>query len=364
MKRKFGIFCILLALLLSLVGCGKETEYPPVESTEEERETVMTLTDGDRAIEVPYELYRALFLTYRSEFDGGDTTLWKKEGSETLLAAISEKITKQVSEIYAAFSVARSIGYDPYGKEAEEKIKSYIKAGVEGGYVDGMSVEGHGTYEAYLAYLETMHLNYSTQVLLFRYLLSLRAVEEYYLGASDEYGNEVTAPALVPTDEELRAFYFGDESVRVLRIFLDAKSYTQARAEEIRNTVAKKSGEEAVAAYMISQTTMPGSEVRTGYTFGRYTLESAYYDEVTRAAFSLAVGETSAPIATSTGSESGYYILYRCEKSEENFTGAKESVKENYLQNEVGKILAEKQDSLEKSAKMTKNIDISKILGE
>ena len=363
MKKRFGIFCLLLALLFSFVGCGKDAEYPPVESTAEERETVMTLTDGDRAIDVPYELYSALFLTYREEFDGGDASLWEKEGSDALLEAISEKIVGRVSEIYAAISVARDIGFDAYGKEAEDKIKAYIKAGVEGGYIDGMSVEGHGTYEAYLAALESMHLNYSVQVLLFRYLISLRAVQDYYLGTVDEYGNEVTAPALVPTEEELRDFYFGEESVRVLRIFLDGKSYTAERAKEIRDTIAGKKSESAVASYMIGQTTMPGSEVRAGYTFGRYTLESAYYEEVTRAAFALSVGETSAPISTSTGAETGYYILYRGAKSEENFADVQDSIKENYLQNEIGKKLAEKQNSLEKSAKMTKTIDILSVLG-
>ena len=53
MKRKFVILCLLSAMLLSLFSCGKETEYPPVESTEEERATVITMTDGDRALDVP-----------------------------------------------------------------------------------------------------------------------------------------------------------------------------------------------------------------------------------------------------------------------------------------------------------------------
>lgn len=363
MKKKFGLLCLVFALLFSLLSCNKETEYPAVDSTEEERETVMTLVDGDRSIEVPYELYRALFLTYRKEFDGGDLTLWTGEGKDALLEKMNDKIFGRVAEIYAALSAARDIGFDPYGSEAEAKIKSYIKAGVEGGYIDGMSVEGHGTYDAYLAYLESMHLNYSVQVLLFRYLISLRAVQDYYLGTVDEYGNEKTAPTLKPTEEELRDFYFGEDSVRVLWIFLDGKSYTESRANEIRATLAAKPDETAVANYMIGQTTTPGSEVLAGHTIGRFTLESSYYEEVTRAAFSLAIGETSLPIATSTGSESGYYILYRGEKSEENFTSAKDAVKENYMQNEVGKILSGKKYSMKNSANMTKTVDISALLG-
>ena len=363
MKRKSGILCLLFALLFSFFGCAKKAEYPPVESTEEERATVMTMTDGNRSVDVPFELYRALFLTYRETFDGGDTSLWSKDGSDALFARINEKIFTETAEIYAALSAARDIGFDPYGKEAEAKISAYIKAGVEGGYIDGMSVEGHGSYEKYLAYLESQHLNYSVQVLLFRYLISMRAVQDYYLGTLDKYGNEKTAPKLVPTEEDLRSYYFGEDSVRVLWIFLDGRSYSASRAKEIRDAVAAKSDETAVANYMIGQTTTPGSEVLAGHTIGRYTLPSSYYEEVTRAAFSLAVGETSAPLATSTGTESGYYILYRGEKSEENFLFSKDSVKENYLQNEIGKIFASKSESMKKSAEMTKTIDIPSLFG-
>ena len=363
MKRKFVILCLLSAMLLSLFSCGKETEYPPVESTEEERATVITMTDGDRALDVPYELYRALFLTYREEFDGGNPSLWSEAGSDLLLEKINDRILDRIAEIYAVLGVARDIGFDPYGKEAEEKIKTYVKASVEGGYIDGMNVEGHGTYEKYLAYLESVHLNYSVQILLFRYLIALRAVQDHYLGVVDEYGNEESAPALKPTDDDLRAFYFGEDSVRVLWIFLDGQSYTERRAKEIRDTVAGKPDEAAVAAYMIGQTTTPGPEVLAGHTIGRYTLESSYYLDVTDAAFSLAVGETSAPVATATGTESGYYILYRAEKSEENFTSYKDSVKENYMQNEVGRILSEKRESLKNSSVMKTNIDISSLIG-
>lgn len=363
MKRYLLLPLLLLSVLFSAVGCGKST-YPPVESTAAERATVMTLTDGDRQIDIPHELYRTLFLTYRAEYDGGNAALWSEEGAEALREQINERIFSRTAEIYAVLSLAKEIGFDPYGTSADKTVEEYIKAGVEGGYIDGMSVDGYGgDYDAYLKALGSLHMNYSVHTLMLRYLVSLRAVQEYYIGSLDSYGNTETEGVLKPTKETLSDFYYGEESARVLWVFLDAESYTAERAAAIRNAIASQGSEEAVASYMIGHTTAPGSEIRTGHVIGRYTLNASYYAEVTETAFSLSVGETSAPIATATGTEAGYYILYRAEKSAANLAELSD-LEDNYKSNEVGRRIAEKQESLKNSAKMTTVIDFFALIGE
>lgn len=363
MKRCLLSLFLLFSVLFCFVGCGDST-YPPIESTEAERATVMTLIDGDRQIDVPLELYRTLFLTYREELDGGDATLWQGENAEALRSAVNDKIFSRVARIYAVLSLAKEIGFDPYGTSAENKITEYIKASVDGGYIDGMSVDGYGgDYDAYLASLARMHMNYSVQTLLLRYLISLRAIEEYYQGSVDSYGNVKTEAALKPTEEELSAFYYGEESVRVLWVFLDGESYTQARAEAIRNDIAALQSERAVAAYMINHTTAPGSETAAGHVIGRYTLSDAYYAEITEAAFSLSVGRTSEAIAVATGTEAGYYILYRAEKSAENYAVLTD-LSENYIENRIGETIHVKQNSLKNSAKMSTVVDLFSLIGE
>lgn len=72
MKRAVSLFLLLAILLSLLVGCKEK--YPKIESTDEEARVVATLSVGEGEYELKYELYRALFFTYKSEVDGGDPT--------------------------------------------------------------------------------------------------------------------------------------------------------------------------------------------------------------------------------------------------------------------------------------------------
>ena len=60
--KKLIALLLILAAILTLSSC-KKNFYEPVESTELEATTVMTLKYGGRTYEVKYELYRAFFLT-------------------------------------------------------------------------------------------------------------------------------------------------------------------------------------------------------------------------------------------------------------------------------------------------------------
>ena len=73
---------------------------------------------------------------------------------------------------------------------------------------------------------------------------------------------------------------------------------------------------------------------------GKYSLDPAYYADLTAAAFSLRVGDTSEVIEVITGASNGYYILYRAEKSEEHFEKCYEEIEASYILNLIGKDVA------------------------
>ena len=118
------IIAILLALasLFTLASCNKDKEYPPVESSEEEARVVMTLSIDGKNYDVRYELYRAFFLTYKSEVDGKDESVWTGDEKDEYVAKIDAIILDRITEIYAAFALCERIGFDVYSKDVDKKI--------------------------------------------------------------------------------------------------------------------------------------------------------------------------------------------------------------------------------------------------
>ena len=182
--KRIAALLLLVATLLTLVGCNKV--YKPVESTDEESRTVMTISFGKKSYQVKYELYRALFLTYRDEIDGGDRSVWQGDKKDEYIARINEVIIDRAVDIYSTFAVAESVGIDPYSTAVEKEINTYINISIEGGDLGGVSYPGYESYEAYLEALENLYLNYSVQTLLFRYSVVSDLVDDYYMGTLTE----------------------------------------------------------------------------------------------------------------------------------------------------------------------------------
>ena len=87
-------------------------------------------------------------------------------------------------------------------------------------------------------------------------------------------------------------------------------------------------------------------------------------EELTESAFALKIGETSEVIEVSTGSSNGYFIIYRCEKSEENFNSCYDDIEDVYVQNRMGKSIDEIKTVLLANVSTTKTLnelDRSKI---
>lgn len=376
MKKIIAIL-LILATAFALASCKKDKDYPPVESTEEEARTVMTLSiDGD-TYDVRYELYRAFFLTYKSEIDGGDDSVWTGNNKDAYVEEINDKILNRITEIYSAFAICKRIDFDIYSNDVEKKIKENVKTSVEGGTYGSTAVQGFESYDDYLAALKTMNLNYSVQTLLFRYAIAVDAIDTYYIGTatSDDVNYDISMGAHKYDKDDIRDFYFSDECVRVLRAsFQKGIDYEPLdRANRLKATLenaaaqhedSEKKEEKVRNAIIGSNLYLNDTELKSGYVIAKHNLERSYYGDMTAAAFSLLEGEVSDPISIVTDVENSYYILYRTYKSLENFEANYESIKYVYLMNYVGNISHGVADELKESVSYSDfliTIDHSKI---
>ena len=359
MKIKIISLLLLLCLLFSLASC--EATYEPIASTEEELATVMTIRYEGEEYAVPYELYRAFFLQLKSDVDGGNAAVWSGAEKDKYVEKIDGMILERIADVYATFHIAKRIGIDLYSEENEGILDDYIRAGVEGGTVDGMDFEGfEGDYDAYLASLREMNLNYSAQRTLLRYALASVLIDHYYIGSTDTPGE------LKYTEDDVREFYFGNDSARVIEGYFPEGTTNKTYDElvTLRERVANASTETEAALIIINAVTTVGDEILRGSIIGSHSRDSIYYSELTEAALSLSVGEASNLIRVSTGFEDGYYIIYKAEKSESNFEENKDYITGIYLEHRIGALVSKAKDdiinSIEKT-EMLKGIDHSKI---
>lgn len=376
--KKIIAFLLLIATVLTFAACSSgNKDYPPVESTKEEARTVITLTIDGRTYDVRYELYRAFFLTYKSEVDGGDPSVWTSNEKDVYVEKINDLILNRITEIYSAFAICDRIDFDIYSSSVEKKIKENIRISVEGGTYGSNAVQGFDSYDDYLSSLKAKNLNYSVQTLLFRYAIAVDAIDTYYIGTatSDDVNYDITMGALKYNKNDVKEFYFSDECVRVLRAsFNKGISYTPLeRAQKLKTTLENAAAQQSDIdkkedkvrnAIIGTNLYLNDAELQSGYVIGRYNLERGYYADMTDAAFLLAEGEVSDPISIVTDMEDSYYVLYRSYKSEANFEANYESIKYVYLMNYVGEITHGVADELKASASFTeyiKNIDHSKI---
>ena len=344
--KRFVAGLLLIAICIGiLVGC-KKNKYEPVPSTEEEARTVMKINIGERCYEVRYELYRAFFLTYRREIDGGDASVWQGDGKEEYINRINEKIISEVTRIYAVFELCERLGIDLYSKEVEDEIYEMIEVSIDGGTWGGENVAGFGgDSEKYRESLRAAYHNDSTAMLLIRYGIGQRRIEEHYIGA-ESYVNDngqITEGALKYTTEKVRNFYNSPDTSQILFTYITGEMDTEPkeRAERVRTSVieAANSGAEAVRILMINSGHPTAfGEIENGMVVGEHTL-SRDYSAIYTAASGLSDCEVSEVIETVSASDGErYYVIYKAEKSEEYFEVNYAAVVESYLLDAVGSI--------------------------
>jgi len=313
---KIFAFLLIFALLFSAVSC----KYRPVRSTEEEATTVFTV---DEKYEVPYELYRFVYLAEKDRAIASGETY----DFETLDRAVRREICR----IYALYNLCEKYGVDAYSKEVEKAIKAEIKTLIEDKTV------GYGKYDAYLADLAENHMNDSV----FRFYLRYDICEEYLATA-------MHANAFVPEDDTtVLSHYLSDNAVRATWIYIPSDffaNYTDAMLRDLVNRAKAASDEDFMRmTHEYYQTLYSDDELETGFYFGRHQL-SDEYDALSEAAFSLEVGETSSLVYAGEGA----YVVRRLTKdaaylqSEENI----EYLRECYLLNAFYSVLAEEAERL------------------
>ena len=347
---------LLLAISLTLISCGEEFE--PVKSTKEEEKTVLTIEYGGEKYEVAYELYRALFLTYKKEIDEGDANAWSGEDAEENEARINAMIFDSIAEIYSAFYICDTLDIDVYSRRFDKKVDEYISASVDNIIIElkaeaaeeGKTVElsREQAYQIYLARLKEENLNYSVSVLLYRYELALAAIDEYYRGeASSGSVTGYKGGEIEFTEDDVKAFYNSDDTVKLIQLYL-RKSYVSLEdAKEIRASMAAAGSKDDVIGIIIGES-LAGSaeEVENGLLIGKYTLDTTYFSDYTEAAFDLAIGEVSEVVEAFDGDSSAYYILYRDEKSNEHFASNYPDVAYAYVSDKIGRIKSEAREGI------------------
>ena len=364
MRRFLAVILLLTIMITSLSGC-KKNKYKPIESTEEEAQVILSLSLGGNTYNVRYELYRTLFLTYKSEIDGGDPTVWAGENKDVYIELINERIIGEAAEIFAVFELCARLGIDCYSEQVEDEISEMIKVSVEGGsFGDGYYEGFGGDYDEYLASLRDIYHNYQTALLLMRYSIAKRLIDEHYIGSAlaDDGSGRITDGAIDYTKDTVRDFYNSDESAQILTTYVaQGVSYTPRElAEDIRLDVinAAKTSTNAVRITMINRGSPTAvGELESGIFVGRHSL-SRDYEKIAEVACELSVGGVGEVIETVSSLDGRrYYIVYKMEKSEEFFTAKYTEIVEVYLYNTIGTSLSLITDMLKNGATYTENYD-------
>lgn len=364
MKRIISLILIIVSLL-TLTSCS---DYDPVPSTDEEAQTVMTLAIDGKSYDVKYELYRAMFLTYKETVDGGDGSVWSGDKKDEYIARIHDMIVARITDIYAVLHHAGRIGINVYSASVDSKIKEYIKVSVEGGTYEDMTTPGYESYDAYLDALAKMGINYSVQELIFRYSIALEMISEHYMGTpeTDLLGNVTyKGGALEYTKEQVEAFYYSDDSARYISAYVQSQ-YSGAldRAKALQERMKNLEGNDAAIAIEINSSSISAdADLSAGTMIGRYVLDGESYGAITEAAFTTPIGKVSDIVETTIGEATGFFILYPIAKTSSHLESHYDDIAAVYVENEIGRLLHDTQTKLVDSIKtsLPDSLDYSKI---
>ncbi len=311
MKRflsRLLVAALCLAALVSAVSCGG---YKPVKSTKEESRAMASLGSNT----VRYELVRAFLHAFRGGYDGGDAAVWSSADAETLFAALKADAMAQIAEIYATFAVCEKYGIDPYGNKVDDLVDERVTVDIDGGEIDGVTVEGYGSKKKYLSALGEMHLNDSVNRLLHRWDICSSLLYEKVVTNFNDGANSVTR-------EEVEEFYYSAECAQISWLFISESMlslYDEAGAEAfISNAYGKLY--ESRADYDLMKKVIPAytynlsyDQIENGFCVSRYGGFGRDARRLAETACALDDLEISERITT----EDGVYYLIGIAKSKE-----------------------------------------------
>ena len=218
LKRILALLLVLCSLCLT--SCGGK--YREVRSSRKDRQVVAQIGKYD----VKYEIVRALFHTMKPDVDGGDESVWDSAEAPVYFERTMDKVEKYLLDIFGAFALAESIGIDPYGKEIDEMIDSYVTIDIDGGSFNGTTIQGYGSKKAYLEALAKFHYTDSANRFMYRYTATVAKIHEYY---TQTFANGTIAIS----DVILQQFLLGPDVVHVHWVYREkTDEYTDEKWDE------------------------------------------------------------------------------------------------------------------------------------
>ncbi|MBO7292472.1 MAG: hypothetical protein J6V07_00895 [Clostridia bacterium] len=324
MKAVRRVVLLLLILTLvssSLVSCGES--YKLRKSSDKEAETVLTL--GEDA--VPFEVLYAFFRNQCDRVGNIGADYFAGSEGEARFRDMMAAAERNIAEVYAFFAKCREVGIDPYGEEIEEELLEYLKRSVEGGTFGEYEVEGFESYDKYLEYVkEAFHMTDSVNRLMIRYALCEEKLAEYYR-TQYQY-----------TDEDVEAFFGSEDCIRVLWVVRNGYGLDTAENRE-QIVIARNyllAGDHKLA---IQHSTSPNSD----FYMGRYTKDTAFYEELIEVAYDLREGEVSEIL--DLGAE-GLFVVKRLAKDEADLESQFREITAVYLAEEMYSAVNEKAAAL------------------
>ena len=218
LKRILALLLVLCSLLL--VSCGGK--YSEVRSSRKDRQVVAKIGKYD----VKYEIVRALFHTMKPNVDGGDESVWDSAEAPVYFERTMEKVEKYLLDIFGAFALAESVGIDPYGKEIDEMIDSYVTVDIDGGTFNGTTIQGYGSKKAYLEALAKFHYTDSANRFMYRYTATIAKMHEYFV-------QTFAGGTIDVSDTVLREFLLGPDVIHVHWVYREkTDEYTDEQWDE------------------------------------------------------------------------------------------------------------------------------------
>ena len=288
-KRFFALFLATIMAPLALTGCEKN--YKEARSSREMRRVVARIGD----YEVRYEFFRYVFLSFKASVDGGDDTVWTGPDADDYFKAAKEKCEEVMRSVYGTFIFAKSVGIDPYSKEADARVSEYVNATIDGGFINGNYIAGYGgSVSDYRKDLEAQIMTDAVNRLFFRYSVCSTMLYEYY---TDTFGG-----GTIQTDAQtIRDFYNKDDCLRLTWVAVQKDgTFTNEQYRILANerregllaceTIEEK--QQYAAFHNLQAATMDKGVFLTSATCG------TEYKDVFEEAKTLAIGEVGDVIET------------------------------------------------------------------
>ncbi len=294
LKRTLSLVLALALTLTLFAGCGKNSGS----------DTANQITVDGKTINVPYalivngnkvsmDLFRYFYLTMKTNYDGGDETVWD-----------DEELTSQLLEATESYVVSYAIIEalcDEYGITLTEDQQAEADSYKEQFKTMYSDEDGKFDKDAYNEYLESMYLTEG----LYERLLKLEYLSEnlqHHLYPVEYKDEEVEAKKQDVADNYLKAKHILVED--------------EATANEVLNKIAEgASFDDLISEY----NTDAGMESNPdGYIFTEGDMVDAFYE----AATALSVGEISGIVPT----DYGYHIIMRVELTDEDVASTAEDL--------------------------------------